>query len=120
SEPFRQTLDQLARLRRRFSSSGVKTRFSQAFLSATPGAGDTKPFALLDNERKADSPLGPRLHVSKPVRLVEAEDRTALEKACVEQVKDLLERHRTMAVIVNRVASASVIARQLTETLSGA
>lgn len=119
SEPFRQTLDQLARLRRRFSSSGVKRRFSHAFLSATPGAGDTTPFALLDNETKADSPLGPRLHVSKPVRLVEADDRTALEKACFEQVKDLLERHRTIAVIVNRVASASVIARQLTETLGG-
>lgn len=119
SEPFRQTLDQLARLRRRFTSSGVKTRFSHAFLSATPGAGDTTSFALLDHEKKADSPLGPRLHVSKPVRLVEAEDRTALEKVCVEQVKGLLERHRTIAVIVNRVASASVIARQLTETLSG-
>ncbi len=39
SEPFRQTLDQLARLRKRFSGSGVKTRFSHAFLSATPGAG---------------------------------------------------------------------------------
>lgn len=119
SEPFRQTLDQLARLRTRFSNSGVKTRFSHAFLSATPGAGATTPFALLDDEKKPDSPLGPRLHASKPTRLVEVEDRIALEKACIDQAKALLERHRTVAVVVNRVASASVIARQLTETLGG-
>ncbi len=117
SEPFRQTLDQLARLRTRFSGSGVKTRFAHAFLSATPGAGATTPFALLDDEKKPDSPLGPRLHASKPVRLVEVDDRTALEKACVDQAKDLLERHRTIAVVVNRVASATEIARELGEML---
>lgn len=117
SEPFRQTLDQLESLRTRFSGSGIKTRFSHAFLSATPGAGTTIPFALLDEEKKFDSPLGPRLHASKPVRLVEVDDRIALEKACVDQAKDLLKRHRTIAVVVNRVASASVIARQLSEIL---
>lgn len=117
SEPFRQTLDQLARLRTRFSSSGVRTRFSHAFLSATPGTGDATPFALLDDEKKKDSPLGLRLHASKPVRLVEVDDRTALEKACVDQAKALLERHRTISVVVNRLASAAVIARQLAEIL---
>lgn len=117
SEPFRQTLDQLARLRTRFSGNGVKTRFSHAFLSATPGAGQAPPFALLDDEKKAESPLGPRLHASKLARLVEVDDRTALEKACVDQAKDLLQRHRTIAVVVNRLASAGVIARQLTEML---
>ena len=120
SEPFRQTLDQLARLRTRFSGSGVKTRFAHAFLSATPGAGATTPFALLDDEKKPDSPLGPRLHASKPVRLVEVDDRTALERVCVAEAKNLLERHRTIAVVVNRVASASVIARQLAELLGTA
>lgn len=120
SEPFRQTLDQLARLRTWFSGSGVKTRFAHAFLSATPAAGATAPFALLDDEKKPDSPLGPRLHASKPTRLVEVDDRTALEKACVDQAKDLLARHRTIAVVVNRVTSASVIARQLGEILGPA
>jgi CRISPR-associated endonuclease/helicase Cas3 len=121
SEPFRQTLDQLARLRQRFSENGVKTRFSHAFLSATPGIGSDPPFALLEKEKTPDSPLGPRLHASKPVRLVEVEDRAALERACVDQATALLERHRTIAVVVNRVASASVIARQLAELLgSGA
>ncbi len=115
SEPFRQTLDQLARLRERFSESGVKTRFSHAFLSATPGAGAEPPFSLLDEEKTLDSPLGPRLRVSKPARLIEVEDRTALEKGCVEQAKALLDQHRTVAVVVNRIASASVIALQLAE-----
>ncbi|MDX2087281.1 MAG: type I-U CRISPR-associated helicase/endonuclease Cas3 [Kofleriaceae bacterium] len=117
SEPFRQTLDQLARLRTRFSDSNLKARFSHAFLSATPGASDTPPFALLDEEKTTNSPLGPRLHAWKPARLVEVEDRIALERACIDQAKDLLERHRTIAVIVNRVASAGVIAGQLTEML---
>jgi CRISPR-associated endonuclease/helicase Cas3 len=117
SEPFRQTLDQLARLRTRFSGSGVRARFSHAFLSATPGPGDTPAFALLDEEKKPDSPLGPRLHATKPARLVEVEDRVALERACVAQAKDLLDRHRTIAVVVNRVASAGAIAGQLTEML---
>ncbi len=116
SEPFRQTLVQLARLRTRFSDRGVKTRFGHAFMSATPGAGTALPFALLDEEKRPDSPLGPRLHANKPTRLVEVSGRTALEKACVDQAKALLERHRTVAVVVNRVASASVIARQLSET----
>lgn len=117
SEPFRQTLDQLARLRTRFTGTGLKTRFSHAFLSATPGAGTDTPFALLDEEKTPDSPLGPRLHARKPVCLVEVDDRAALEKACVEQAKALLGRHRTIAVVVNRVASASVIAQQLAESL---
>lgn len=117
SEPFRQTLDQLARLRSRFSKSGVKPRFAHAFLSATPGAETATPFTLLDDEKKPDASLGPRLHANKPTRLVEVDDRPALEKVCVEQAKDLLRRHRTIAVVVNRVASAGAIARQLGETI---
>lgn len=120
SEPFRQTLDQLERLRTRFAGSGVRTRFAHAFLSATPGAGAANPFALLDEETKPDSALGPRLHARKPVRLVEVEDRAALEETCVEHAKDLLERHRTIAVVVNRVASAGAIARQLGDMLGAA
>ncbi len=117
SEPFRQTLDQLARLRTRFSATGVRTRFSYAFLSATPGASDAPPFALLEDEKSPDSALGPRLHARKPTRLVDVEDRTALEQAVIDQAKELLGRHRTIAVVVNRVASASIIAGQLTEML---
>lgn len=117
SEPFRQTLDQLEHLRKRFSQNGVKTRFCHAFLSATPRAGTEPHFALLGDEKKPDSPLGPRLHASKPARLVEVEDRIELARKCVEQARCLLARHKTVAVVVNRVASASEIARQITESL---
>ncbi|MBN8477534.1 MAG: type I-U CRISPR-associated helicase/endonuclease Cas3 [Burkholderiales bacterium] len=117
SEPFRQTLDQLARLRARFANRGVKSRFVHAFLSATPGASDAPHFSLPENEKARDSPLGPRLHAGKPSRLIEVEDRSALEKACIDQAKGLLERHRTIAVVVNRVGSAGVIAGQLAEML---
>lgn len=117
SEPFRQTLEQLARLRTRFSRGGVRPRFVHAFLSATPGTENQENFALLDDEKKPESPLGPRLHASKPARLVEVDDRPALERACVDQAKDLLRRHRTIAVVVNRVASARAIARDLAEAL---
>lgn len=117
SEPFRQTLDQLRRLRTRFSSSDVKARFLHVFLSATPGPEKATPFALLDDEKKPDSPLGPRLHASKPTRLVEVDDRATLETECVHQAKELLNRHRTIAVVVNRVTSASVIAQRLAEML---
>jgi CRISPR-associated endonuclease/helicase Cas3 len=117
SEPFRQTLDQIKRLRERFAGSGVRSRFSHTFLSATPGVGTRSPFALADEDKKPDSPLGRRLHAGKPVRLVEVHDRTELEKACVYQAGELLEQHRTIAVVVNRVASAGRIARQLGELL---
>lgn len=117
SEPFRQMLEQLARLRTRFSTSGLRTRFSHAFLSATPGTSARSSFALLEAEKQPDSALGPRLHARKPVRLVEVDNRAAVEQACVDYAKNLLERHRTVAVVVNRVASAGVIARQLAEML---
>lgn len=118
SEPFRQTLDQLARLRTRVSRGGLKTRFCHAFLSATPGT-EGPSFRLLDDEMKPSSALGPRLHANKPTRLVEVDGRTALEKACVEHARDLLARHRTIAVVVNRVASAGLVAGQLGDLVGG-
>jgi len=117
SEPFRQTLVQLARLRTRFAGRDVKPRFFHAFLSATPATITEPPFTLRDDEKARESALGLRLHASKPVRLVEVDSRTELEKTCVDEAKALLQRHRTIAVIVNRVASAGVIARQLAELL---
>ncbi|MGE3966385.1 MAG: type I-U CRISPR-associated helicase/endonuclease Cas3 [Planctomycetota bacterium] len=117
SEPFRQMLDQLARIRTRFAGSGLRPRFSHAFLSATPGPAVADPFALLEDEKRPESPLGPRLHASKPTSLVEVVGRRELERQCVAQTKSLLARHRTTAVIVNRVDSASEIARNLAVSL---
>lgn len=120
SEPFRQTLVRLDCLRQRFAQTGVRTRFAHAFLSATPGGvALEQPFGLLESETAIDSPLGPRLHASKPARLVEVDGRAALERACVEQAVTLIDRHGTIAVVVNRVASAITIARQLAALVPG-
>jgi CRISPR-associated endonuclease/helicase Cas3 len=119
SEPFRQTLDQLAGLRARFAKNGLTTRFAHSFLSATPGVGNDAPFTLLNEERSRESPLGARLHASKPVILIEVEDRSSLNRVCIAQTEALLQRHRTVAVVVNRLGSASAIARALTESLAG-
>ncbi len=118
SEPFRQTLEQMACLRQRFSQTGLRPRFQHCFLSATPGIENQAAFKLLYGETKPDSALGPRLHAGKPVRLIEVADRAELDRTCVEQSKALLAKHRTVGVVVNRITSASAIARQLAETLS--
>lgn len=114
SEPFRQTLDQLRRLRTRFEKGDLKTRFSHVFLSATPGAetNSGERFTLSDNETAEDS-LRPRLDAKKPAKLVTAKDRDELESKCVNEAVGLLERHHTIAVVVNRVASAAKIAQAL-------
>jgi CRISPR-associated endonuclease/helicase Cas3 len=118
SQPFAETLDALDSLRKRFSgSSPVSSRFHHVFLSATPGPAAGEPFRLNEDETSRDSALGPRLHASKRARLREEADRAGVEKACVDEAHKLIERHDVVAVVVNRVASASTVARQLRETL---
>jgi CRISPR-associated endonuclease/helicase Cas3 len=116
SRPFADTLEDLDRLRKH-AAGPLASRFHHAFLSATPGASNEKIFRLSDHEKRADSALGPRLHVSKPVRLAEVDGRSALELMCVAEARALVKKHDSVAVIVNRVASASVIVRQLKESL---
>lgn len=116
SQPFADTLDQLTRLRRRFAGS-VSSRFYYAFLSATPG-NQPQVIRLSDSEKRPISPLGPRLHASKPARLLRVEGRAALEPTCVEEGLLFLVRHDVIAIVVNRVASASTVARQLRDRLA--
>ncbi len=115
SQPFAETLDQLARLRGRFAASGLRPRpLLHSFLSATPG--QPADFSLTKDEKAG--PLRARLEVPKPARLVpEVEGRKDIEKVCVEAALDLHARHAVVGVIVNRVASAVTIARQLQEHL---
>jgi CRISPR-associated endonuclease/helicase Cas3 len=118
SQPFAETLDALNRLRKRFTgTSRLPTRFHHAFLSATPGVSNAKLFGLREDEKSQKSLLGSRLHAPKPARLREVEDRTALELACAEEARDLIDRHSVIAVVVNRVASASAVVRQLRDAL---
>lgn len=114
SEPFAETLSQLDVLRQRFGGSS-RSRFHHAFLSATPASTTKQTFRLMPHELEVDAPLAQRLGATKKARLVTASGRLALEKACVDEALSLLDQHRTLAVVLNRVASASIVARQLKE-----
>lgn len=118
SQPFADTLKALATLRRKFASATpLSPRFHYAMLSATPGTSSASPFRLTDEEKLSNSPIGPRLHASKHARLLDAADRTAVEGSCFNEALALIDRHDVIAVVVNRVASASTIARQLHEAV---
>lgn len=116
SEPFAETLKQLSALRERFAEA-LPSRFHVAFLSATPVIEGAKPFKLTKAETEAKGPLRQRLSAKKKARLLEVGDRQGIEKACVDEARSILTRHRTVAVVLNRVNSAAVVARQLKESL---
>lgn len=116
SQSFAETLDMLNGLRSKFAiTSPVSSRFYHVFLSATPGETSGPLFQLNEDDKKVESPLGQRLHAAKPVRLLEVEDRSALEQKCADEARELIKRHNVIAVVVNRVASASAVACQLRE-----
>jgi len=121
SQPFAETLDSLDRLRGRFTQTALLIpRFHHVFLSATPGAYEEPPFQLSEDEKSPAALLGPRLHAKKPARLIEVTERIALEQACVNEARNLIARHNVVAVVVNRLASASAISRRLCETFGDA
>jgi CRISPR-associated endonuclease/helicase Cas3 len=115
SGPFAESLEYLRTLRTKFTN----TRFQCAFLSATPIGKVTKPFKLSVDDTSEESVLGKRLRAPKPATLEEANGRGEVEKRCVEHAKMLLAEHRTVAVVLNRVASALTVAKQLKESLKG-
>ncbi len=118
SQPFAETLSQLDRLRRRFAKTvSIGPAFHHASLSATPNASEKNTFRLSEDEKSLDSALGPRLHASKRARVREVTDRAAVEEVCVNEALALIDRHRVLAVVLNRVASASAVSRTLSEVL---
>lgn len=115
SQPFAEFLNGLRDLRQKFDR--LPRRFAFAKLSATPGETKDEIFSLLDDEKASDSPLGPRLHASKQAVVREAPSRLELEKLCVDEAIRLSAKHQVVAVVVNRVASATAIAQALKESL---
>src|SRR6185312_2989986 len=106
SQPFKQTLERLGRLRERFSEDGIPKRFHFAFLSATPGNIEGQRFGLQDTELALGSKLGPRLHAKKPTRLLEASGRDDLANKIAGHARALSSRHHLIGAIVNRVDTA--------------
>ncbi|MAJ64911.1 MAG: type I-U CRISPR-associated helicase/endonuclease Cas3 [Alphaproteobacteria bacterium] len=119
SEPFRQTLSGIARLRsENWRETGTADRPWQVVeMSATPGnRGGQEPFALADDDRQ-DRTLKSRLEATKPVRLdtIKGTYKTAFPTAAAAEVGELLKDDNTKAigVVVNRVATARQIFEQL-------
>jgi len=119
AEPFRQTLERVARYRcepwRREPSAGP---WGVALLTATPGTSPEDAFRL-DEADRAHPVLAKRLQARKPARLVKygkATEKSGSEEraeAVVREVRLTLERLKesgierpAIAVVVNRVARA--------------
>jgi CRISPR-associated endonuclease/helicase Cas3 len=119
SRPFAETLDAVSRLRatKARAAPSPPARFHHVFLSATPGDAAENVFRLDPKEREVSSPLGSRLHTKKPARLEKVATRDELAAMCGLLVHGLLERHRVVAVVVNRVATARQTVRSLRESL---
>ncbi len=120
SQPFKQTLERLGRLRERYKGNGLPQRFQFAFLSATPGDAEGARFELSPAELAPESQLGPRLYAKKPTRIVEVAGREDLTKRVAREAKDLIERHDVVAAVVNRVDTALSVFGELKETLTDA
>lgn len=115
SEPFRQTLGAVR---------GIgNAKIDVAMLSATPGAGAARPFALSSADRD-DPELKKRLEAEKPADLKPPirgrNDTDAVAKVFAKEARALMERLRdqgvspsAVGVIVNRVALARAIYEEL-------
>src|SRR5690606_22983489 len=109
AEPFRQTLQAVARYRG-WAERPLTKPFAQVVLSATPaGDGGAQPFGLEADDR-AHPVLSARLGARKPARLVEGKAKTATEafaRQIAAEAREFAERGaRRIGVIVNRVATA--------------
>lgn len=118
SQPFKQTLERLGKLRERYARNGLPQRFQFAFLSATPGDTNEPRFELASAELEPDSALGPRLCAKKPTRIVEVSGREDLATRVAGETKSLIEKHGVMAAVVNRVDTALAVFVALKKSLS--
>lgn len=121
SNPFRQTLEAIARYRTAFGSAAPPAPFAYALLSATPraaGADDAEPPSFgLDAADEADDTLGRRLRARKPASLIELGERTATD-AFAARLADQAEAlakagAKRVGIIVNRVRSAQLVFHRL-------
>jgi len=117
SQPFKQTLERLGRLRERYARNGLPQRFQFAFLSATPGDTEGTRFELSAAELAPESALGPRLYAKKPARIAEVTGREDLATRVAGETKDLTEKHDVVAAVVNRVDTALAVFVALTKML---
>jgi CRISPR-associated endonuclease/helicase Cas3 len=119
SRPFRDTL----RAVKQYSSekwcqalTGVSNQFVE--LSATPEVGsveDDRTVFGLDANDRSHPLIQERLGASKRVELLETASGglTAFVGAFVKESREMVQKHRTLGVVVNRVASARAVCQAL-------
>jgi len=123
SRPFFQLLEAL---RTRYATTALPSRWQVVRMSATPGADDEeeKPFTLDGDDRKHPV-LQRRLRASKPVTLakevkVSGNEDDRCRKLAAEIAREVRSRvapGKSLAAIVNRVATARFAAAALRESL---
>lgn len=116
SQPFRQTVERLQRLRERFASNGLPQRVQLAFLSATPGAAERDVFSLSVEDIEADPLIATRLQARKPAAIEDVSGREALAERVAAVARTLMARHRVVAAVVNRVDTALAVYAELHAT----
>lgn len=118
SQPFRETLTAIADRYRTWADTELTNPFAVVEMSATPGGSSGERFPL-DDEDRAHPLLARRLEATKPTRLVATNPRGFVGEV-QKAIEPLLDRPgATVAVVVNRVASAREIHARLSSSLKG-
>lgn len=112
SEPFLQTLANVTRYRKQ-AAAAIPAPFACVAMTATPRS-DALPFQLHADDR-AHQILGPRLSAGKTCRLVKADNKKSVA-ALVEAARVCAAPGMTVAVVVNRVATARQVWTELAKT----
>ncbi|MBA2303409.1 MAG: type I-U CRISPR-associated helicase/endonuclease Cas3, partial [Acidobacteria bacterium] len=123
SQPFAQTLEAIQSYRgEKWATQPLSTPFVVVQMTATPGRSDVDQFRLDAADRK-HSVLAARRSASKPAKLLISEKAkgknaaaatAALAETLAEAALGLLsDERRTVAIIVNRIATAREVYRQL-------
>lgn len=118
SHPFRETLAAIAGRYATWAERSITPPIRVVEMSATPGTTHTQAFSL-DVEDRAHPVLSRRLQAAKPTTLVEVAPRNFLRE--VEQrVRPHVAAGATVAVVVNRVATARELHARLGAALTDA
>lgn len=119
SRAFAQTLQRIDRYRgESWAVEPVRRPFRFVEMTATPSRERGERFRISENDRRNEA-FQKRLHASKPVRLVEVkgkkDDFGKLAEALIEQAVALAKEGdaKRVAVIVNRVQTAKIVAERL-------
>ncbi|MEJ0035074.1 MAG: type I-U CRISPR-associated helicase/endonuclease Cas3 [Gammaproteobacteria bacterium] len=117
SQPFKQTLEHLGTLRKRFGRAELPRRFQFVFLSATPGKSDDETFPADRQVIASDPALQPRLSAKKPARIMDVSGREKVAEQVAGEACELIKRHHVVAAVVNRVDTALTVFATLKKAL---